>query len=139
MLTLTRSAHTAAGLGGLLWTVKALVITARDGSFEPLEGFVFVGGLLALTTAAVLYALCLSRRFRGLARVAATVGGALGLVAATLVAEAIGLLVIGGLASGDNIGLEQEGGILLAGVAWMTIAVARHRREAGSQVGRAAT
>lgn len=125
MLTLSRSATTAAATGGLLWTVKVAVITARDGSFDPLESWVFIGGLLALLAASVLVAVDMSRRLRGVARIAAAVVGALALVAATIALEGIGKSLVAGLSDGSNIGLEEEGGILLAGLAWLAVAGAR--------------
>lgn len=140
MLTLSRSATTAAATGGLLWTVKVAVITARDGSFDPLESWVFIGGLLALLAAAVLVAVDMSRRLRGVARIAAAVVGALALVAATIALEGIGKSLVAGLSNGTNIGLEEEGGILLAGLFWLAVAGARvvagrTRREARDSVG----
>jgi hypothetical protein len=122
MLTLTRIASTVAGLGGLLWTVKALVITARDGSFDPLEGVAFIGGLLALVAACVLVAPLLTARLRGPLRVVATAGAALGLVAATFAVTVAGQALVAAIAPGSNLGLEEEGGILLAGVAWLIVA-----------------
>jgi hypothetical protein len=125
MLTLSRSATIAAATGGLLWTVKVAVITARDGSFDPLESWVFIPGLLALLAAAVLVAVDMSRHLRGVARIAAAVVGALALVAATLALEGIGKSLVAGLSNGTNIGLEEEGGILFAGLAWLAVAGAR--------------
>jgi hypothetical protein len=119
MLTSTRIAATVAGLGGLCWTVKALVITALDSSFDPLEGVFFIGGLLALLAAALLTAPLLTKRLRGLARVAATAGAAAGLVAATFAVTVAGQALVAAIAPGSNLGLEEEGGILLAGLAWL--------------------
>lgn len=122
MFSLPSPAILAAATGGLLWTFKVAVITARDGSFDPLESWVFIGGLLALAAAAVLVALHLTRRLRGVARVAVTIVAALGLIAATLVLESIGKALVGGLSDGGNLGLEEEGGILLAGLTWLAVA-----------------
>jgi hypothetical protein len=122
MLSLNRPAIIAAGLGGFLWAAKGLVITLNDGSFDPLESFFFLGGLFCLLAACVLVSASLSRRLRPVARVAATIGGTFALIAATLAIEAVGVRVIGAIASGDNLGLEKEGGILLCGIAWMTLA-----------------
>jgi hypothetical protein len=134
MFNLPRHTTLIAGLGGLLWTVKALVITARDGSFDPLEGVFFIGGLLLLTIAAVLVASHVAgRRFRGIARVILTVGGAVALIAGTLLIESIGKALIG-LAPGDNLGLEEEGGILACGLAWLALAIAARRAGATSPV-----
>jgi hypothetical protein len=128
MTSLPRLALLAAGLGGLLWTVKALVITANDGSFDPLEGVFFIGGLLALVAAAFLVGAHLTRRMRLAARIPATIAAAFALVGASLLLEQIGKNVIAALASGDNLGLEQEGGILACGLAWLILAVVAARR-----------
>jgi hypothetical protein len=122
MLTLTRPTRIAAGIGGALWTLKALVITANDGSFDPLESVVFIGGVLALTTAAVILGFHLTRGAGRLARVPAAAGVAIGLVVATLLLESLGKYVVGGIAPGDNLGLEAEGGILCCGLVWLAIA-----------------
>jgi hypothetical protein len=121
MSKLARSAQLAAALGGLLWLVKALVITARDGSFDPLESVFFIGGLLALVAATVLWAAYAARRFRGAARVAVAIAGVPVLIAGTLLVELVGKTLVGGLAPGGNLGLEEEGGILLAGLAWLAV------------------
>ena len=128
MYSLHRSALLAAGLGGLLWTVKAVVITANDGSFDPLESAFFIGGLLTLLAAAVLVGARLTGGLRLAARIPATVAAALGLVVASLLLESLGKGAIAAVASGDNVGLEQEGGILACGLAWLTLAVVAARR-----------
>jgi hypothetical protein len=130
MFSLPRPALVAAGLGGVLWTVKALVITANDGSFDPLEGVFFIGGLLSLVAAAFLVGAHLTRRLKLVLRIPATVAAAAGLVAASLLLESLGKTVIAAVASGDNVGLEQEGGILACGVAWLALAIVAARRRA---------
>ena len=122
MNSLSRPTIIAAGLGGLLWTVKALVITANDGSFDPLESYFFIGGLLSLLAAAVLLANDVTRRLRGVRRVGAAIVAAVAAVAASLALEAIGKSFVAALASGSNLGLEQEGGILCCGLAWLALA-----------------
>ena len=128
MTSLTRTGLLAAALGGGLWTAKALIITANDGSFDPLEGVFFLGGLAAVLTAAVLLAIALTARAGGVGRVVAAAAATVGLVAATLLVESAGKSLVAGLASGDNLGLEEEGGILLCGLAWLAVGVIGLRR-----------
>jgi hypothetical protein len=123
MKSLSRLTILAAGLGGLLWTIKALVITANDGSFDPLEGVFFIGGLLALLGAAMLIGVDVTRRLGGVRRAGAVIAVAAGAVGASLVLEGLGKNAVAALASGDNVGLEQEGGILCCGLAWLALAV----------------
>jgi hypothetical protein len=132
MNKLSRITILAAGLGGLLWTVKALVITANDGSFDPLESVFFIGGLLSLVAAAVLIGLDVTRRLAGIRRAGAVIGAAVAVVAASLVLEGLGKNAVAALASGSNLGLEQEGGILVCGLAWLALAAwaASHHRSA---------
>ena len=127
MLSLNRPTIIAAGLGGGLWTAKAIGITINDGSIDPLESVLFIGGLLALVAAMVLAALHLTRRLKPLARVPAAIGAAVALFAVTILLEAVGNATIGGVATGDNLGLEEEGGILLCGLAWLALAVTAAR------------
>jgi hypothetical protein len=122
MNTLSRITILAAGLGGLLWTVKALVITANDGSFDPLENVFFIGGLLSLLAASVLLGVDVTRRLGGIRRVGAAIAAAVAAVAATLVLEGLGKTAVAALASGSNLGLEEEGGILCCGLAWLALA-----------------
>jgi hypothetical protein len=133
MLTLSRPATIAAGLGGLAWTVKAALITAADREVPPIEGILFVGGLALLLAAAVLVARDVVRS-RGAAGIAGTAGVALGLVVVTtLITENVQPLVRG-LAAGDNLGLEQEGGVLVAGLVWLAVAAAAARPRGSRQV-----
>ena len=127
MLSLTRPALIAAGAAGLLWTAKVAVITARDGSFDPLESYVFIGGLLAIVAASVLVPLSVTRGLAGLRRAAAVVAGAVLLFAATVALEAAGKALVGGPYSGGNLGIEQEAGILFAGLGWLALAAAAAR------------
>ena len=122
MLTLDRPALTAAATGGVLWTVKSAVITARDGGFDPFESVFFLGGLVAIVAACVLVARCATRRLQGAGRVAATAGVAVGLVLLTGLCETLGKGLIGGPYDGGNVGIEEESGILLAGLFWLSIA-----------------
>jgi hypothetical protein len=122
MNSLSRITILAAGLGGLLWTVKALVITANDGSFDPLEGVFFIGGLLSLLAASVLLGVDVTRRLRGVRRIGAVIAAAAFAVALSLVLEGLGKSAVAALASGDNVGLEEEGGILCCGLAWLALA-----------------
>ena len=122
MNTPSRITILAAGLGGLLWTVKALTITANDGSFDPLENVFFIGGLLSLLATSVLLGLDVTRRLGGIRRAGAAIAAALAAVAATLVLEGLGKSAVAALASGNNLGLEEEGGILCCGLAWLALA-----------------
>ena len=122
MIDLTRSATIAAGLGGALWTAKVLAIIAVDGSAGVFEEVTFLGGLLAIVVATVLVAAVLARRFHGVARVALTVAGAVALFAATVLLESVGHTAVAALGDGTNQGVEEEGGILACGLAWMAVA-----------------
>jgi hypothetical protein len=122
MNPLSRTTILAAGLGGLLWTVKALTITANDGSFDPLEDVFFIGGLLSLLAASVLVGVDLTRGLHGIRRASAVIGAAVAAVAASLVLEGLGKSAVAALATGSNLGLEEEGGILCCGLAWLALA-----------------
>ena len=112
-----------AALGGALWVVKTAVITATDGSFGTLESVCFVGGLLLIVLACVLAAWDLAGRKTPLG-VAAAAGTAIGLFALTSLVLAAGQSGVAAIAPGDNLGLEEEGGVFLAGALWLALAIA---------------
>jgi hypothetical protein len=130
MTTLTRLTVVAAALGGTLWTAKAAIITARDAGFDPLEGVFFIGGLLTIVAAALLVPLALSHGRRLPARVAAVLAGLPLLVAASLALEGLGKGLADAYYSGGNLGVAQESGIALCGVAWLAAALALRARAA---------
>ena len=61
-------------------------------------------------------------RLGGIRRAAAALVAAVAAVAATLPLETLGKGAVAALAPGSNLGLEQEGGILFCGLAWLTLA-----------------
>ena len=97
-------------------------ITALDDFFGTPESILFIGGLVLLVATAVLAARDLVDR-RGSAGVLAVAGVAAGLFAATSLVMAIGQSLVAGIAPGTNVGLEEEGGVLLAGAAWLAVAL----------------
>jgi hypothetical protein len=126
MLTLRRPAILTAGLGGLCWTVKAALLAAADREVPPVEGLLFVGGLALLLVAAGLVARDVVRA-RGVAGVLASTGLALALVLATFLVTENAQPLVRGIASGDNLGFEQEGGVFVAGLLWLALAAAAAR------------
>lgn len=122
MTRLTRFTIIAAATGGTLWTVKALVIAARDGSFGPLESVFFLSGLALQLSALVTLAIVVSRRWSGITRVGGATATVIVGFATLLAIESIGKSTVAGLASGDNLGWEQEGGVLAMGLSWLVAA-----------------
>ena len=51
-------------------------------------------------------------------------------MALTLLLEAIGKSIAGGVYDGQNVGIAEESGILLAGLGWLAIAAVLARRVA---------
>jgi len=118
----------AAGLGGALWTVKATGLMATAGDIGIAEPIAYLAGIAALLAACVLLAVDLARPLKGVARAAATALGAVALLAATVAIEAAGNGLIGGAYTGGNVAIEDEGGILLVGLAWLAITLLLSRR-----------
>lgn len=128
MLNVPNRIALLAAAAGTAWTVKALAITAADASVQPVEGVLFLGGLVAILTAAALFGVHLAGRRHVAVRVAAgLVGAAAGLVV-TFAIEGLGKRLVAGAASGSNQGLEVEGGILLAGLVWLAAGLLARRR-----------
>lgn len=103
---MSRITIAAAGLGGLCWTVKVITLVAGT---DALEAPLFIGGLVLLVAAAVLVGRDLRWWLAPLA------------IAGTIGLEALGITVVGGLYDGGNAAIEEEGGILLAGLAWLLV------------------
>jgi hypothetical protein len=123
MHTITRSAAVLATVAGAAWTVKFAVITARDGSFDPLESYVFILGLLGQIAAAALIAWQLTRALSGLARAGAAAAATLGIAAAAIAVQAAVAALVAARYDGGNLGIEQEAGILAIGLVWLALGV----------------
>lgn len=131
MHKLSRLTIAVAALGGSLWIVKSLVMTVTDDSFGTAESVCFVGGLLALGIACVLAAWDLAGDPTALG-VLRTAGVAVGLFALTSLVLALGQTGVAAIAPGDNLGLEEEGGVALAGLAWLVVALRAGRTQASA-------
>lgn len=127
MQTIPRSAALAATVGGAAWAIKFVVITARDGSFEPIESIVFLVGLLGLVATAVLVAVHLTRRLRPVPRAAAS--AALTVVALAAAGTVLTLVaaLVARLYDGGNQGIEQEAGILAVALGLLALGAGRPR------------
>jgi hypothetical protein len=76
-----------------------------------------------MLAACVLLGVDVTRRLGGIRRAGAVLVAAVAAVAASLVLEGLGKSAVTALASGSNLGLEQEGGILCCGLAWLALAI----------------
>ena len=106
--------------GGALWVVKFAVITARDGSFEPLESLVFAAGLAGILVGALGLAALVTGRASGWHRlVVFPLAFALPILLSVIVSDALIKPTIGT----TNQGLDEESGILFAGLLWIAIGI----------------
>ncbi len=122
----------SAAIGGAAWTLKVAVITAIDGSFDPLESVLFDVGLLAIVVAATSAGWHLTRTHNPVVRVAGAFGA---IVAVSLITTGLESGVragVGALYSGHNQGISDESGILaIAVLALVMAAVIPTGRPAG--------
>lgn len=111
----------AALVGGVAWTVKALVIIVRSANFQPLEGVLYFAGVGGILIGAFGLAAFVARRWDGAKR---WIGFVVVLVGAAVVTSMVSSVIqnaVGDAYSGTNVGLEEEIGILTPGVLWLLI------------------
>ena len=107
-------------VGGAILVVKFAVITARDGSFEPLESLVFFAGLIGILVGALGFAALLTGRVSGWHRlVVFPLAFALPILLGVIVGDGLIRPAIGTA----NQGLDEESGILFAGLLWIAIGI----------------
>ena len=118
--------------GGALWVVKFAVISARDGSFEPLEGVVYAAGLAGILVGALGLAALVTGRASGWHRlVVFPLAFALPILLSAIVSDALIKPAIGT----TNQGLDEESGILFSALLWIAIGIIL--RKASSRSGHA--
>jgi hypothetical protein len=104
----------------VLWVVKFAVITARDGSFEPLEGFVYAAGIAGILVGALGLAALVTGRASGWHRlVVFPLAFALPILLSVIVLDALIKPAIGT----TNQGLDEESGILFSALLWIAIGI----------------
>ena len=107
-------------VGGALWVVKFAVITARDGSFEPLEGLVYGAGLVGILLGALGLAAFVTGRASGWHRLFVfPLAFALPILLSVIVSDVLVRPAIGTA----NQGLDEESGILFGGLLWIAIGI----------------
>ena len=107
-------------VGGAIWVVKFAVITARDGSFEPLESLAFFAGFIGIVIGALGLAAFVTGRVSGWHRlVVFPLAFALPILLSVIVSDALIKPAIGTA----NQGLDEESGILFAGLLWIAIGI----------------
>ena len=74
MSRLARTAALAALIGGVAWVIDVALIIASDGSADPLDSILFLAGLAANLTAAVVLAAWAARGQRGARRALVATG-----------------------------------------------------------------
>ena len=111
----------AATVGGAAWTVKSLAIIAMNDHFQPIEGvlyFLGVGGILV--GALGLGAFFAARRTGAPRWLTFVVVIGVALVVTALASSFIQSTVADSY-TGDNVGIEEELGILTPGVIWLGV------------------
>lgn len=110
-----------ATIGGAAWTVKAGLIILMNDHFQPVEGVLYFVGVAGLVIGSLGFAAFISRRWFGIARwvgfvvvlaVALTLTGVMSSLVQTAVAD---------LYTGQNVGIEEEMGILTPGLIWLIL------------------
>ncbi|HEX2240411.1 MAG TPA: hypothetical protein VHJ82_04650, partial [Actinomycetota bacterium] len=111
----------AAVVGGGAWTVKSLAIIAMNRHFQPLEGVLYFLGVGGIVVGAVGLSAFVAVRWAGAQR---WVGFVVVLVAAVFITSLASSFIQTAVAdaySGDNVGIEEEMGILTPGLIWLAV------------------
>jgi len=111
----------AAIVGGVAWTVKAGLIIAIDGHFQPIEGLFYFLGVGGIFVGAFGLAAYFGAKASGPARWVIFVV-ALGVaVVVTALASSFIQETVADSYTGSNVGIEEEIGILTPGLIWLAI------------------
>ena len=113
----------AAVVGGGAWTIKSLVIIAMNGHFQPLEGVLYFLGVGGILIGAFALAGFVAARWTGMCRWVAFVATLVMSVVVTSAASSFLQNAIADAYTGNNVGIEEEIGILTPGVIWLGIGV----------------
>ena len=119
---LIRASALIAIVAGWAWVVKFAIIAGRDAGFEPLEGGVYMIGLLAPIAGTFAFA-----ALRGWSLPLA-VPAALGALVATVAVGAIIQAGFNSVYTGTNLAGTEEVGILVTGVVWILAGLALKAR-----------
>lgn len=119
MEQLARIGKVAALVGGVAWTVKSLTIIALNDHFQPIEGVLYFLGVGGILIGALGLGAYVARRWTGVQRGLAF---AITVVLAALVTSVVSSFIqnaVGDAYRGNNVGLEDEIGILVPGLIWL--------------------
>lgn len=108
-------------VGGGAWTLKSGLIILMNDHFQPMEGLLYFVGVAGLVIGSLGFAAFVSRRWRGAARWIGFVV-VLGVVlAVTGVMSSFVQTAVADLYAGQNVGIEEEMGILTPGLTWLIL------------------
>jgi hypothetical protein len=115
MSRLARTAALAFLIGGAAWAIDVAVIIAVDGSFDPLDSFLFFSGLVANLAAVVLLVAWAARGQRGARRLLAAACAVIALAGGLAAISLAGDQLARALYSGSNAG-GDEGSVLAVAI-----------------------
>jgi len=121
MERLTGIGKVAATVGGTAWTVKSLAIIAMNGHFQPIEGVLYFLGVGGILVGAFGLSAFIAQRISGATRWLIFVATLVVAVIVTSLASSFIQEAVADSYTGDNVGIEEEIGILTPGVIWLAI------------------
>jgi len=108
-------------VGGAAWTIKSLVIILMNGHFQPIEGVLYFIGVGGIVLGAIGLGAFVARRWSGAARWIGFVAVLAVAIVITAVASSFVQTAVADSYSGNNVGIEEEMGILTPGIIWLLI------------------
>ena len=114
---------TAAVVGGAAWSVKSGAIIAMNDHFQPIEGVLYFLGVGGILVGALGLAAFVAARASGTMRWLLFLVTLVVAVVVTAIASSFIQGVVADSYAGNNVGVEEEIGILTPGVIWLAIGI----------------
>jgi hypothetical protein len=121
VIRIAQVGRVAALVGGLAWTIKAGLIILMNAHFQPVEGVLYFIGVGGILIGAFGLAAFIGLRWTGVARwIVFAVAIAAALFITSFASGSI-QTVVADAYTGNNVGIEEEIGILVPGVIWLAV------------------
>ena len=113
----------AALIGGAAWTAKSLLIIAMNDHFQPIEGVLYFLGVGGIFVGALGLAAFFGAKASGASRWLFFLIALAAAVVVTALASSFIQETVADSYTGNNVGIEEEIGILTPGLIWLVLGI----------------